>query len=267
MASKLTEFVVGLPGIIFDYAGSAAPNGFLLCYGQAVSRTTYAQLFAVIGVVYGAGDGSTTFNIPDLRGLAIAGADNMGGTAANRLNVNTTGTTTAASALITAIPSTSGITTGMAAYGAALPAGVTVQSVDSASQVTLSTGVGVTAATSGAIRFGIVDGATVGATGGAQQHALATSQLPSHNHGVFLNDPGHTHGHNALLANQSSSTGGGGFAIPMNSGATINSATTGITVRDTTGGGGTANQTAVSGGGKGHPNVQPTIILNKIIKT
>ncbi|BAO20617.1 putative tail collar domain-containing protein [Pseudomonas phage PPpW-3] len=57
----------------------------MLCYGQAVSRTTYAGLFAVIGITYGAGDGSTTFNLPDLRGRVPAGVDNMGGTAAGRL--------------------------------------------------------------------------------------------------------------------------------------------------------------------------------------
>lgn len=61
------------------------PTGWLLCYGQAVSRTTYAALFAAIGTLWGAGDGSTTFNLPDLRGRALFGADNMGGTAAGRL--------------------------------------------------------------------------------------------------------------------------------------------------------------------------------------
>lgn len=77
------------PGTLLAYAGSAAPAGFLLCYGQAVSRTTYAGLFSVVSTTYGAGDGATTFNVPDLRGRVIAGVDNMGGTAANRL----TGTT------------------------------------------------------------------------------------------------------------------------------------------------------------------------------
>jgi microcystin-dependent protein len=64
------------------FAGSSAPLNHLLCNGQAVSRTTYAALFAVIGTTYGAGDGSTTFNLPDLRGRAPVGLDNMGGSAA-----------------------------------------------------------------------------------------------------------------------------------------------------------------------------------------
>lgn len=72
-------------GIVMPYAGSTAPSGYLLCYGQAVSRTTYADLFAIIGTTYGSGDGSTTFNVPDLRGRVAAGKDDMGGSAASRL--------------------------------------------------------------------------------------------------------------------------------------------------------------------------------------
>ncbi len=72
-------------GAVMPYAGSTAPSGWLLCYGQAVSRTTYAVLYAVIGTTYGVGDGSTTFNVPDLRGRAAIGLDNMGGSAASRV--------------------------------------------------------------------------------------------------------------------------------------------------------------------------------------
>lgn len=65
-------------GTLLDFAGSAAPSGFLLCDGSAVSRTTYAGLFAVVGTTWGAGDGSTTFNVPDLRRRTTIGS---GGTA------------------------------------------------------------------------------------------------------------------------------------------------------------------------------------------
>jgi microcystin-dependent protein len=82
-------------GMITPYAGSTAPANWQLCYGQAISRTTYASLFAVISTAYGAGDGTTTFNLPDLRGRTVAGLDNMGGTDAGRLTTaNTLGTTT-----------------------------------------------------------------------------------------------------------------------------------------------------------------------------
>jgi microcystin-dependent protein len=72
-------------GAVIDYAGANAPTNWLLCYGQAVSRTTYLELFNIIGTTYGSGDGSTTFNVPDLRGRVVAGQDDMGGTSANRL--------------------------------------------------------------------------------------------------------------------------------------------------------------------------------------
>jgi len=84
---------VAPPGVVLPYAGASAPTGWLLCYGQAVSRTTYADLFTAISTTYGAGDGSTTFNVPDLRGRVPAGKDNMGGTAANRLTAGGSGVT------------------------------------------------------------------------------------------------------------------------------------------------------------------------------
>lgn len=74
------------PGAGFEWYGANLPaGGYLWQDGSAVSRTTYAALFAEIGVTYGAGDGSTTFNLPDTRGRVTAGKDDMGGTAANRL--------------------------------------------------------------------------------------------------------------------------------------------------------------------------------------
>jgi microcystin-dependent protein len=60
-------------GMIVMFAGSTAPSGWLLCQGQAVSRTTYAGLFAVCGTTHGVGDSSTTFNLPDFRGRTPVG--------------------------------------------------------------------------------------------------------------------------------------------------------------------------------------------------
>lgn len=62
-----------LIGSIYMYAGNTAPTGFILCDGSAVSRITYAALFDEIGTTYGIGDGSSTFNVPDLRGKVIIG--------------------------------------------------------------------------------------------------------------------------------------------------------------------------------------------------
>jgi microcystin-dependent protein len=72
-------------GSITDYIGTTAPENWLFCFGQAISRSSYSALFAICGTTYGSGDGSTTFNLPDLRGRVIAGKDDMGGTSANRL--------------------------------------------------------------------------------------------------------------------------------------------------------------------------------------
>ncbi len=63
-----------LIGTIQAYAGLNAPAKWLKCEGQVVSRVAYAELFAVCGTTYGAGDGSTTFNLPDLRDRAATGA-------------------------------------------------------------------------------------------------------------------------------------------------------------------------------------------------
>ena len=72
-------------GVCLPYGGSAAPTGWLLSFGQLLNRTTYALLFAAIGTNFGAGDGVTTFGVPDMRGVAVAGKSDMGGS--NRGNL------------------------------------------------------------------------------------------------------------------------------------------------------------------------------------
>ena len=83
--SNLTGIVAMPTGAVVPFGGSSAPTGFLLCAGQAVSRSTYSALFGVISTTYGEGDGSSTFNLPDLRGRVVAGQDDMGGSSADRL--------------------------------------------------------------------------------------------------------------------------------------------------------------------------------------
>lgn len=79
--NRLREFKNKLPvfeswpaGVIIPFAGTSVPTGYLLCNGAAVSRTNYANLFAAIGTLYGAGNGSTTFNLPDARDRVLQGA-------------------------------------------------------------------------------------------------------------------------------------------------------------------------------------------------
>lgn len=77
--AKLAVGLLTVPtGSLFPYAGSSAPSGYFLCNGTAISRTTYSTLFGVLGVSYGAGDGSTTFNLPDLRGRVPVGLGTHG---------------------------------------------------------------------------------------------------------------------------------------------------------------------------------------------
>jgi microcystin-dependent protein len=180
------------PGALKAFAGSSAPTGYLLCYGQAISRATYAALFTAISTAYGVGDGVTTFNVPDLRGTAIAGLDNMGGVAANRLTSTT-----------------------------------------------------------------ITGGAnTLGNSGGSQSHTLTASESAVLSYTSSVTDPGHVHNINGAGSpgslNSAVSGGGSSGGLTMTSA----SATTGITVGTTS-----------NAGGAAHVNVQPTMVMNWIIKT
>jgi microcystin-dependent protein len=82
---SVAEINANLPGEVAFYAMNSAPSGWLKANGAAVSRTTYAALFAAIGVTFGVGDGSTTFNLPDLRGEFIRGWDDGRGVDAGRV--------------------------------------------------------------------------------------------------------------------------------------------------------------------------------------
>ena len=80
LRDEMMNSAVAFPvGMVVPYAGASAPGGWLLCDGQAVSRTAYPALFQVLGVTYGYGDGINTFNVPDLRECSPIGVGTRGG--------------------------------------------------------------------------------------------------------------------------------------------------------------------------------------------
>ena len=212
----------------FEWYGASLPDGgYLWQDGSAVSRTTYAALFAAIGTTFGVGNGTTTFNLPDARGRVAAGKDDMGGTAAGRMSVTLTGTKAATSnGNITGLSSTAGLAVGMRAFGTGIGANAVITAITSATAVTLSANSTSTGSTP--IRFAVVDGATLGASGGSQIHTLSLDQIPAHEHGTFV-----------------SGGGGGSFGV---------------------GGNGVSTPTTTAGGGQAHPVMQPTLVVNKLIK-
>lgn len=82
------EGIIPTGGVLY-MATNTTPTGYLKCNGAAVSRTTYASLFAVIGTTYGSGNGSTTFNVPDLRGEFVRCFDDARGVDSGRAIAST----------------------------------------------------------------------------------------------------------------------------------------------------------------------------------
>lgn len=178
-------------GAGMDYWGPTAPSGWIFPYGQAVSRTTYAALFAALGTTHGIGDGSTTFNLPDKRSRLSFPKDDMGGSAAAR--VTTAG--------------------------------------------------------------GGIDGATLGASGGAQNRTIAKANLPDLTLATSIADPGHSHSASASIQGGLSGVpSGGGAQLGGSTAITVDAATTGITASTHLDGSGVALQT-----------LPPSIVCNYII--
>lgn len=222
-------------GTVLPYGGGSSPNSsWLLCYGQAVSRSTYSSLFAILGTSFGTGDGSTTFNLPDLRGRIPVGNDAMGGSAANRIQRSTTISTTSGSANAT-VGSATGLSVGMKIVSANVPAGTTISSF-SGTSIVMSANATATAAGTAA-RFSMVDDANVlGSAGGSDVHQLIALQLAAHSHS---------------LAQQLGGTiNTGNSSAPYSGGTTL----------------GANYQTNNSVGDQAHPNMQPSQVLNYIIK-
>lgn len=176
-------------GMIVPFAGTSTPTGWLICDGSAVNRITYAALYAALSTTYGPGDGSATFNLPDLRGRVPAGKDNMG---------------------------TNGDADNMTTAGAG------------------------------------IDGNSLGATGGAQTVTLTHQQsgLPAHGHSD-------TFGVRRVTGTDDNNQPHAGYI--KGTGTSISTDTGGI--------GGSVTDASAADASQAHNNVQPTIILNYIVKT
>lgn len=189
------------PGSVMAFAGIDVPDGWLNCDGSAVVRSTYDALFSAIGTTYGKGDGSTTFNLPELSGAFLRGYDSTGDIDPN--DYSYPGTLTNGSATITAITPT-GVTIGQTVTDADsfIPPATTVIAV-TGTTVTLS-----------AEATGDATGETISFSGrpfGSTQ----TSAFQVHGHSYT--DPGHSHAltESGWGPNDAGAAAGSGGTFPM----------------------------------------------------
>lgn len=153
----------GFPaGTILPYAGAVAPQGWLLCDGSAVSRTVYAALFQATSTAYGAGDGSSTFNVPDLRGRAPVGAE-VAGASQSRMERSVTITSHTPGSDTLTVANTEGLRVGMGGYGSTL----TGQTIIALTATTIQLSATVASAASGSVRFSLLGSGDAQALGAA----------------------------------------------------------------------------------------------------
>ncbi len=209
-------------GIVVPFAGSTAPTGWLLCFGQTVSRTQYAALFAVISTTYGVGDGSTTFGLPDLRGRSVSGKDDMGGSAANRVTNAISGITGTTLGAVGGSESMTAHTHGAGSY-VTTASSTGINSVDHTHTFTTGTmSANATHAHNGTVdnQFGTSGGIAFGATnplpnntaGGANMQITTDSRNINHTHSGTTNGISQNHTHttpSVAVTGTSTSTGAG----------------------------------------------------------
>jgi microcystin-dependent protein len=239
-------------GAVMPYAGSSAPTGWLLADGSAVSRTTFTALFTAIGTTYGAGDGSTSFNLPDLRSKFPVGAGTAGSivrtfqpTDVNITNERITitghpfynGQSVVYSTIGTVV---GGLTSGTTYFVSVLDANTiglatTRANVDAGTLINLtSQGVGTQTLTY------TLTARSLAAQGGEETHGVLVGELPSHNH-TFSS---------TIQVGATGSNGGGGNQLSGGTATTF----TNVTLNNT-------------GGGTPHNITPPFLALNYIIKT
>lgn len=251
-------------GIVSPYAGSSSPTGWLLCDGTAVSRTTYSALFGVISTTYGAGDTSTTFNVPDLRGRTPIGAGTGAGLTARTL-AETTGvesvTLTAAQSGLPAHTHTNSATTTTTGGSH----GHTATGSTSVTGGSHAHGHDISASSGGAHTHDLNGGSTNNNT---HDHSSATLS----EHAAESPDPG-----GAVTLTNGANTTGSGHGHTMTGGVSTSdshshSASTSVSVVDSASHSHTASTTVTinnntsASASEAHNNMQPSLVLNYIIK-
>lgn len=194
----------GVPtGAILPFGGSAAPSGFLMCDGSAVSRSTYSALFTAIGTAYGVGDGSTTFNLPKTAGRVPVGV----GSAEAQRDISLTGSTAGSTDTLD-FGSAHGLKTGQEftyfQNGGSAITGMTngntyyvIESTANSFKVATSrtnafdgtniTNISATSQSNQAyVRIAATTAITLGGTGGEEKHMQTTNELARHSHGTAV---------------------------------------------------------------------------------
>ena len=240
--SLATELIEGAPGAISDYAGINLPAGYLWANGQAVSRSTYVRLFSALTVsVTGtttSGSNSVSAVSQDLTALpvSVVGMPVSGpGIPASTTISGVTSTTLTLSNNATA--SASGVAIVVAPHGVG-DGSTTFNVPDARGRVSAGRddmgGVAAGRLSASGVGTSGLDGTKLGAAGGTDRHQLTAAQMPSH-----------THQYNSYNASAAASSGST------------------VTVANSS----TSPNTTSAGSDQAHPNVQPTLVLNKIIKT
>lgn len=247
--------------MIADFTWPVVQDGWLELDGSTISTTTYNALYSV-------------------------------------MTIQQNGTRISGSAIITSLTSTANMRVGYYVFGTGIASGTTILSVDSSNQITLSGNASSSGtatvivspwlintgtiklpdlSTAGRYRRSRTSSTAIGQLQADQNqahtHSLSvtgtTDTVANHTHVNTLTDPGHTHTSNALINNSSSSTPGGGFSVPSSGAATINSATTGITINNAAAGSHNHSVTSTgTSGSTGSAEARPlSIVVMTCVKT
>jgi microcystin-dependent protein len=212
-------------GFLAPYAGSSTPpSGWLACDGSAQSRTTYAALFGIVGTTFGAGDGSTTFNLPDLRSRVPVGAGS--GTKVATISsisgniITATGLTNAANneyqtgQAIVFSATVAGNLTNAATYYVIRVTNTTFSVATSLANAQAGTAVTLAGTETGHFTLSLTT-RTLGDTGGEENHSLAAGENAAHTHpNVVGSGGGSNNGPSSVTNTFSGSTGSQGSNTP-----------------------------------------------------